>query len=163
MLPGRETKTADVPAARHALVKSDLVAGEPGQERQVELAHFRVLHCQLMEYAVVGLDRGRPANVRPSAGVVTQLVPRFPAFFRQHEQPLRPPARGAFGAWSDEGIAQQGGEVLCRDPADDVLLAAAVEGMADSIVTGDDDLLVLGDFEGIAIVTSRGFLDTITG
>jgi uncharacterized protein len=50
---------------------------------------------------------------------------------------------------------------VCRDPADDVVLAAAVEGRADKIVTGDDDLLVLGDFEGIAIVTPRGFLDTI--
>ena len=52
---------------------------------------------------------------------------------------------------------------VCRDPADDVVLAAAVEGRADKIVTGDDDLLVLGDFEGITIVTPRGFLDTITG
>jgi hypothetical protein len=52
---------------------------------------------------------------------------------------------------------------VCRDPADDLVLAAAVEGRADKIVTGDDDLLVLGDFERIAIVTPRGFLDTITG
>jgi putative PIN family toxin of toxin-antitoxin system len=51
---------------------------------------------------------------------------------------------------------------VCRDPADDVVLAAAVEGRADKIVTGDDDLLVLGDFQGIAMVTPRDFLDAIT-
>jgi uncharacterized protein len=51
---------------------------------------------------------------------------------------------------------------VCLDPADDVMLAAAVEGRADNIVTGDDGLLVLGDFEGIAIVTPRSFLDAIT-
>jgi len=61
-------------------------------------------------------------------------------------------------------LVQDTGKVTgaCRDPADDVVLAAAVEGRADNIVTGDDDLLVLGDFEGIAIVTRRSFLDAIT-
>jgi predicted nucleic acid-binding protein len=61
-------------------------------------------------------------------------------------------------------LVQDTGKVtgVCRDPADDVVLAAAVEGRADNIVTGDDDLLVLGDFEGIAIVTHRSFLDSIT-
>ena len=52
---------------------------------------------------------------------------------------------------------------VCRDPADDVVLAAAVEGRAGAIVTGDADLLTLGEYEGIAIVTPRAFLDLIKG
>src|SRR5690606_21286049 len=44
-------------------------------------------------------------------------------------------------------LVQDTGKVtgVCLDPADDVMLAAAVEGRADNIVTGDDVLLVLGD------------------
>ena len=47
---------------------------------------------------------------------------------------------------------------VSRDPADDLVLAAAVEGRAGMIVTGDEDLLVLGEYDGIAIVTPRAFL-----
>lgn len=50
---------------------------------------------------------------------------------------------------------------VCRDPDDEVVLAAAVEGRADRIVTGDRDLLVLGEYEGMPIVTPRVFLDLI--
>ena len=42
-------------------------------------------------------------------------------------------------------LVRDTGEVagVSRDPADEVVLAAAVEGRADLIVTGDEDLLVL--------------------
>ena len=52
---------------------------------------------------------------------------------------------------------------VCRDPDDDVVLAAAVEGRAGVIVTGDNDLLALREYEGIAIVTPRAFLDFLNG
>lgn len=52
---------------------------------------------------------------------------------------------------------------VCRDPADDAVLSAAIEGRADVIVTGDADLLALKDHEGIAIVTPRAFLDLFRG
>jgi putative PIN family toxin of toxin-antitoxin system len=42
---------------------------------------------------------------------------------------------------------------ICRDADDDVILATAVAARADLIVTGDKDLLVLGSYEGIPIVT----------
>jgi putative PIN family toxin of toxin-antitoxin system len=48
---------------------------------------------------------------------------------------------------------------VCRDPADDAVLSAAIEGRADVIDTGDADLLALEEHEGIAIVTPRVFLD----
>ena len=47
---------------------------------------------------------------------------------------------------------------VSRDPDDNRILEAAVAGAADYIVTGDQDLLVLGEFEGIAIVTPTRFL-----
>ena len=48
---------------------------------------------------------------------------------------------------------------VCRDPDDDRVLAAALAGEAEAIVTGDGDLLVLGAFEGVEILTPRGFLE----
>lgn len=41
----------------------------------------------------------------------------------------------------------------CRDPDDDKFLEVAVEGRAEAIVSGDDDLLALHPFRGISIVT----------
>jgi putative PIN family toxin of toxin-antitoxin system len=46
---------------------------------------------------------------------------------------------------------------VARDPDDDAVLAAAIAGEASAIVTGDRDLLVLGDHHGIHIVTPRDF------
>ena len=45
-----------------------------------------------------------------------------------------------------------------RDPRDDKILELAVSGNADCIVTGDDDLLTLNSFRGIAIITPADFL-----
>lgn len=53
-----------------------------------------------------------------------------------------------------------------RDPKDDALVACAVEGRAAYLVSGDQDLLVLGEYEGIRVVTPRRFLeklDTLPG
>ena len=47
---------------------------------------------------------------------------------------------------------------VCRDPKDDRILELAVGGNADCIVTGDDDLLTLNPFRGIAIVMPADFL-----
>src|SRR5262249_51733057 len=45
-----------------------------------------------------------------------------------------------------------------RDPDDDKFLALALGGKADCIVTGDDDLLTLNPFQGIAILAPADFL-----
>lgn len=42
---------------------------------------------------------------------------------------------------------------IVRDPGDDMLVACAVAGRADSIISRDKDLLSLGAFQGIAIIT----------
>ena len=48
---------------------------------------------------------------------------------------------------------------VCRDPDDDRVLAAAIAGEAETIVTGDRDLLVLEAFESVRIVSPREFLE----
>lgn len=49
-----------------------------------------------------------------------------------------------------------------RDPKDNPILAAAVAGQADLLVSGDkDDVLALGDIEGIPIVTARKAIDRL--
>lgn len=48
---------------------------------------------------------------------------------------------------------------VCRDPDDDNILAAAVSGDCDCIITGDKDLLVLEQHEGIDIFRPRDFLE----
>jgi putative PIN family toxin of toxin-antitoxin system len=47
------------------------------------------------------------------------------------------------------------------DPDDDKYIAAAVEGRAAFVVTGDPDLLALQEHEGIRIVSPRAFLDLL--
>ncbi len=49
----------------------------------------------------------------------------------------------------------------CRDPDDDHVLALALAAQADLVVSGDQDLLVLGQFEGISIVTAREALQRL--
>ena len=46
---------------------------------------------------------------------------------------------------------------ICRDSDDDLILACARDAVADYIVTGDEDLLVLMNYEEISIVTAREF------
>jgi len=50
---------------------------------------------------------------------------------------------------------------VCDDPDDDKYLAAALEGRASHVVTGDRRFLALGEHEGVEIVTSRAFLDLL--
>jgi uncharacterized protein len=47
----------------------------------------------------------------------------------------------------------------CRDPKDNKYLELAVCGGAKSIVTGDNDLLVLNPFRGITILNIQAFLE----
>lgn len=48
---------------------------------------------------------------------------------------------------------------VCRDPDDDLVLATAIAGGPDCIVTGDKDLLVLKIHAGIRIRTPRSLMD----
>ena len=50
---------------------------------------------------------------------------------------------------------------ICRDKADDYLLALAIEAKADYLVTGDQDLLVLKEINGCHIVDVDEFENII--
>jgi putative PIN family toxin of toxin-antitoxin system len=47
---------------------------------------------------------------------------------------------------------------VCRDPKDNKFLELAINGKADYIITGDQDLLVLNPFQTIRILTPQEFL-----
>ena len=47
---------------------------------------------------------------------------------------------------------------ICRDPHDDMVLACAVAAAVPYLVTRDKDLLVLHQYEGIAMITPEAFL-----
>ena len=50
---------------------------------------------------------------------------------------------------------------ICRDPDDDRVIACAVVGHADVIVSGDKDLLTLKQVGQIAVLTATEFLERI--
>ena len=52
-------------------------------------------------------------------------------------------------------------KAVAADLEDDKYLAAAVEGMAEFVVSGDGHLLALGTYEGIRIVNARSFLEML--
>ena len=77
---------------------------------------------------------------------------------------LSPAAAEAIAAFSD--LCQMVNPVtfpkrVCRDPDDDLVLATAIAGRADLIVTGDNDLLVLKRFGGIRILSPRQVLEIL--
>jgi putative PIN family toxin of toxin-antitoxin system len=50
---------------------------------------------------------------------------------------------------------------VTRDPKDDAIVACAQEGGAGYIVSGDRDLLDLGEYKGIRVVTPREFVEML--
>jgi uncharacterized protein len=50
---------------------------------------------------------------------------------------------------------------VSEDPDDDKYIAAAIEGRAAFVVTGDPDLLDIREHEGVRILNPRAFLDLL--
>ena len=50
---------------------------------------------------------------------------------------------------------------ICRDVKDDKFLATAYAAKADYLVTEDNDLLVLKEYDGTKIITAKEFLDIL--
>ena len=50
---------------------------------------------------------------------------------------------------------------VCRDPADNAVLEAAVAAHADCMISGDQDLLVLAQYHNIPILTPREFANLL--
>ena len=51
----------------------------------------------------------------------------------------------------------------CRDPKDNPFLALALDGLADTIVSGDDDLRVLHPWRGVEILSPGDFVRAMRG
>ena len=51
--------------------------------------------------------------------------------------------------------------VVAADPTDEIYLAAAAEGLAEYVVSGDRHLLDIGQHDGIRIVAPRAFLSIL--
>ena len=52
-------------------------------------------------------------------------------------------------------------DILVRDPDDRWILASAVEGRADVLVTGDEDLLAIAEQAPLTILNPRGLWDRL--
>jgi uncharacterized protein len=50
---------------------------------------------------------------------------------------------------------------ICRDPKDNFLLSLAMDGRADYLLTGDNDLLDLEEIDGTKIIKIADFFDQI--
>jgi uncharacterized protein len=48
---------------------------------------------------------------------------------------------------------------VCKDPDDDIILATAIAANADCVVTGDKDLLVLGQYGPVRILRPAEFAE----
>ncbi len=59
--------------------------------------------------------------------------------------------------------ARQLDERVSRDADDDAVLACALAARVDLVVSGDDDLLVLGSFKDIAIVSVSAAMRQFSG
>ncbi len=52
--------------------------------------------------------------------------------------------------------------IIVADPDDDMIIACAIGGKAESIVTGDDHLLALGNYHAIEILDVNRFLQSFS-
>jgi len=59
-----------------------------------------------------------------------------------------------------EGVPERP-PIVVRDPDDLVILGGALSGGADVLVTGDKDLLVLGEVGALRILNPRGFWELV--
>lgn len=82
------------------------------------------------------------STLRRKFGLTPDELP-FLALYRQHSEWVDPPELA---------------EPVCRDRDDDWVLATAVAGNAEAIVSGDADLLSLGSYSNVELFSPRQFV-----
>ena len=103
------------------------------------LRHVLAEHVLVVGEVVLGeLRRVLGSKLKLPSAIVEEIE----LFLREHEVVHRPKAPSTL-------------EV--RDPDDRWVLASAIDGHADILVSGDQDLLTLGSKSPLAIVDPRGF------
>ncbi|MGY6742662.1 MAG: putative toxin-antitoxin system toxin component, PIN family [Cecembia sp.] len=80
--------------------------------------------------------------------------PKFKRFFKKSDIKMLLTQIETFG----ELIKVESKINECRDPKDNFLLSLSIDGKADFLVTGDSDLLVLGEIEKTRIVSWTEFI-----
>ena len=103
------------------------------------LAEHRLL---VGESVLAELERVLTDKLRTPAGRAREIV----AFIREHGEVVAPVTPAAWPA---------------GDLDDRWIVAAALEGEADVLVTGDSDILLAGDAEGFQVLTPRGFWESL--
>ena len=83
-----------------------------------------------------------------------------PRFDRYVNQAIRARFLAEIDAVS-ELVGITGGVMGCRDRDDDQILETALNGEADMIISGDQDLLVLDPWRGIPILDPAGAIDVL--
>lgn len=84
--------------------------------------------------------------LRERIGLPLQAVKEIDEFLREHEVAPKPAARATLPK---------------RDPDDQWVVASAIQGRADVLVTGDRDLLDIARVAPIRIVDPRGFWELV--
>jgi putative PIN family toxin of toxin-antitoxin system len=90
-------------------------------------------------------------------------VLEYPKITRLHRWP-RTRAEEFVAEFGYLGIMTPGDlrlDVVRDDPADNRYLECAVEGAADHLVSGDQDLLDVQEYGGVRIITPKAFLDVL--
>jgi len=91
--------------------------------------------------------------------VATRLMrPKFDRYVSESTRQAFLADLAAVAEWT----AITGAVHVCRDPDDDKLLETAIAGHAESLVTGDSDLLELHPFRGLSIVTPTAFMEAVS-
>lgn len=103
--------------------------------------------------------RLRPHTIVTSARLLKELERTLVRKFSIEPESL--PLLKALRDAAEIAVPAPLGERVSRDKDDDVVLATAVAGEADFIISGDDDLLILKKFQGIAILSPRQFLELL--
>lgn len=130
----------------NVLVSAFLWQGTPGQlielagEHECQLFTSRVLIDELAEV----LQRKRLAKPVQATGLTAAQM------LRNYQKLVT--------TITARRLAQQ----VSRDADDDAVLACALAAQANLIVSGDEDLLVLKQFQGIRIVTAAQAVKSIT-
>jgi putative PIN family toxin of toxin-antitoxin system len=96
----------------------------------------------LSEHLLAEVHRNLVGKLRVPAAVTRDIID----LLRRHARLVEP---------ADVAVS------ACRDADDLPVLGVAVAAEADCIVTGDKDLLVLGQFRGVPVCSPRAFADTL--
>jgi len=109
--------------------------------------------------AVLQLAESGAFQLVVSATIKTELVDTLTAKF---EWSIDRAEQVSSELWDEAyWVVPQETVQVSRDPDDDSILACALEARAEFVITGDQDLLVLHPFRGIAIVTPAEFIARI--